>query len=128
MCELTLPIILGLLVIACVLFSLLSSNKEGFSSGSDYSIPYGMVTDHYAKGNPVSYDMKVYPPSEQAKYPKPTGNTYFGHGIPLANEEHKTELEGQSLLKYADRQCRADCCHGPLVTDYSCSSGCVCNQ
>ena len=76
----------------------------------------------------MSYESKVLPVKEHKKYAKPTGNTYFGHGIPLAGEEYKTQLEGKSVLKYADRQCRPDCCTGSQVIEYSCSHGCVCDQ
>ena len=121
----TFIIFLLLVIFITSYFSLKICKKyEGFANKLDY----GYLDDNYAKGNPISYDMRVPNIPEQKKYPKPTGMTYFGHGIPLANEEYKTELEKPSVLQYADRQCRADCCTGPLVVDYSCSHGCVCNQ
>ena len=58
--------------------------------------------------------------------------TYQGHGIPLAYEQRPMRPPNPSMVKFANGQCRPECCAfspgrpANFSGTYTCDHGCVC--
>ena len=115
--------------------------KEHFTE-TGYPIPYSLLSESIADGNPISWAGETSQELLSGKRPPLTNYhyldktkvdsdayiTYQGSGIPLANEAVKTKNPDSGLLyPFQDKQCRPECCYGRYPSGYSCDRGCICN-